>query len=376
MTGKAIYQRVVIKVGTSTLTDSLGRVDLSYIARLMGRIADARDKGVQIVLVSSGAIAAGLEYLGYGSDRPDDMPTVQAAAAVGQVELTRQYAYCAAARGVKVGQVLLTRGDTGDRSSYLHARDTLVRLLEMDVLPIVNENDTVAVDEIRFGDNDTLAATVATLIGADLVILFSDIEGLYTADPRTDDDAKLLEHVADLTDEMIASAGGAGTPNGSGGMATKVSAARVLMRAGIPMVICEGHRDGALEDILAGNDVGTLFDSTSSQSQASAKKLWIALGDKPRGSVIVDDGASAALRDGGGSLLPVGVKKVQGVFNQGDTINIMNGDGRIIGRGIARLSSDDISACAGMRSSEIEASGLSLAGKHHEVVHRDELIVF
>lgn len=177
MTGKAIYQRVVIKVGTSTLTDSLGRVDLSYIARLMGRIADARDKGVQIVLVSSGAIAAGLEYLGYGSDRPDDMPTVQAAAAVGQVELTRQYAYCAAARGVKVGQVLLTRGDTGDRSSYLHARDTLVRLLEMDVLPIVNENDTVAVDEIRFGDNDTLAATVATLIGADLVILFSDIEG-------------------------------------------------------------------------------------------------------------------------------------------------------------------------------------------------------
>lgn len=376
MTGKAIYKRVVIKVGTSTLTDSLGRVDLSYIARLMGRIADARDKGVQVVLVSSGAIAAGLEHLGYGSDRPDDMPTVQAAAAVGQVELTRQYAYCAATRGMKVGQVLLTRGDTGDRSSYLHARDTLVRLLEMGVLPIVNENDTVAVDEIRFGDNDTLAATVATLIGADLVILFSDIEGLYTADPRTDDDAKLLEHVADLTDEMIASAGGAGTPSGSGGMATKVSAARVLMRAGIPMVICEGHRDGALEDILAGNDVGTLFDSTSSQSQASAKKLWIALGDKPRGSVIVDDGASSALRDGGGSLLPVGVKKVQGVFNQGDTINIVNGDGRIIGRGIARLSSDDISACAGMRSSQIEASGLSLAGKHHEVVHRDELIVF
>jgi len=376
MDREAAYRRVVIKVGTSTLTDDRGRIDLAYIARLIGRIAEIREKGVEVALVTSGAITAGLEGMGLGSERPDDMPTLQAAASVGQVELIRQYAYCAAAKGIRVGQVLLTRGDTGERGPYLHARDTLLRLLESGVLPIVNENDTVAVDEIRFGDNDTLAATVATMVGADLVILLSDIDGLYTADPRLDEDAKLLERVADLTDEMIASAGGAGTRSGSGGMATKVAAARVLMRAGIPMVICEGHREGAVCDIVAGAGVGTLFETGGDEPAAHAKQLWIALGDRPRGTLVIDDGASRALREDGRSLLPVGIRSVEGGFAAGDIVNIVDTRGRIIGRGITRYAADELARCTGMRSSEMVEAGYALRGRHGEAVDRDEMMVF
>ncbi len=192
-------------------------------------------------------------------------------------------------RGVVVGQVLLTRHDTGHREAYLHARDTFERLLSLGAVPIVNENDTVAVDEIRFGDNDTLAALVATMIGAHLVILLSDIEGLYDADPRISAEARLLEHVAELTDDLVAAAGGAGTESGSGGMATKIEAARVLMKAGIPVIVCDGMRPNVVVDAAAGKPCGTMF--SPGEGSIGARKLWIALGRRPAGDIVVDDGA-------------------------------------------------------------------------------------
>lgn len=369
------YRRIVVKVGTSTLTRESGRIDLTFMNSLMDQIAEVRAKGTQVVLVSSGAITAGLEILGMSSDRPDDIPTLQAAAAIGQVEIARQYAYCAQSADIVTAQVLITRQVTSDRSSYLHARNTLDRLLELGVLPIVNENDTVAVDEIRFGDNDTLAATVASIINADLVILLSDIAGLYTADPRKSDDAQLIDHVGSFTEELVGVAGGVGSKTGSGGMITKVEAARVLMRAGIPMVICEGHVDHALERAISGKGVGTLFSSENEQSAVRAKKLWIALGDKARGALIIDDGAVRALSERGASLLPVGVRKVVGQFDKGAIVNIRDLSGRLVGRGITRASSDEILAEAGLRSERIDASR-ETRREHVDVVHRDDMIVF
>ena len=370
------YKRVVVKVGTSTLTRTSGRIDLPYIAQLVDQIARVRETGTEVLLVSSGAITAGLERLGLATERPDDMPTLQAAAAIGQVELIRQYAYCAANRNMAVGQVMITRKDTSDRVSYLHARNTLLHLLELGALPIINENDTVAIDEIKFGDNDTLAATVATLVGADLVIVLSDIEGLYTADPRIDEDAKLLDHVGAFTSKIVASAGGVGTKTGSGGMASKVAAARVLMRAGIPMVITEGHKPDVLCKVMAGAGGGTVFENDESVGSVNARKLWIALGDAAHGAVHIDDGARKALTKGGGSLLPVGVTGVTGRFDSGDVINIRDSAGHLIGRGISGYSSNEVKRAAGKRSEEIEADPSFGNLRHTAVIHRDEMIIF
>lgn len=370
------YGRIVVKVGTSSLVDADGRVDHIKISRLVEQIALVRAKGVQVVLVTSGAITVGLEELQMAATRPDDMPTLQAAAAIGQIKLANHYDYAARMYGIPTAQVLLTRRDTSDRTAYLHARDTVERLLELGVLPIINENDTVAVEEIRFGDNDTLAATVATLIRADLVVLLSDIEGLYTADPRTDEDAELLTRVERFTDQLLESAGGTGSATGSGGMLTKIKAARVLMRAGIPMVICEGSRANALVDIVEGDQVGTMFVSGGSRKALQAKKLWIALGDKSRGVLVIDEGACRALRENGSSLLPVGVRQVKGTFGRGAIVNIRDLDDRLIGRGFTRYSSEEIGLAAGKHSDEIaELPAISsLAGV--DVVHRDEMIVF
>lgn len=370
------YRRVVVKVGTSSLVGASGRIDHVKLDDLVRQIALVRRRGAEVVLVSSGAITAGLEVLGMAAERPGDMPTMQAAAAIGQIQLIRHYDFAADMFGMPVGQVLLTRRDTSDRHAYLHARDTILRLLELGVLPVVNENDTVSVDEIRFGDNDTLAATVATLIGADLVVLLSDIKGLYTADPRVDEDAELLTRVGEFTDELVQSAGGVGSATGSGGMLTKIKAARVLMRAGIPMVICAGSRPDALVDIFDGKPVGTMFSDDRNQSFVNAKKLWIALGDKSRGVLVVDDGASAALRERGSSLLPVGVKEVRGSFEAGDVVNIRDVAGHLIGRGLVRYSSAELAQTMGRRSSEIAEIPrvAGLAGV--DVVHRDEMIVF
>ena len=363
-------RRVVIKVGSSTLTNVEGTIDRRYVSDLVGHVSELTAGGCQVVLVSSGAIAAGVERLGL-AERPTDMPGLQAAASVGQVALIEAYAEGFAEHGVLAGQVLLTRNDTGHRESFLHARDTFERLLQLGAIPVVNENDTVAVDEIRFGDNDTLAALVATMVNADLVVLLSDIEGLYDADPRLSEEATLLEQVDELTDDLMAAAGGTGSTIGSGGMATKIEAANVLMKAGIPMVICDGRRPRVIVDAAEGRPVGTMFDG--GEGTLGARKLWIALGHKPAGTVVIDDGACRAVRERHTSLLPAGVVGVDGCFKAGDAIALVDTAGAVVARGLAEMSHSDLERIKGLKSGEIATILPNVAGK--PVVHRDRLVV-
>lgn len=363
-------RRVVVKVGSSTLAPEGEGLDREYVDALIGQIAEVRSRDVQVVLVTSGAIAAGMQAMGIHV-RPTDMPSLQASASVGQVQVLGMYAALAAARGIAIGQVLLTRHDTAHRQAYLHARDTLERLLALGVMPVVNENDTVGVDEIRFGDNDTLAALVATMVRADLVVLLTDIGGLYDTDPRSSAEARLMEHVEELTEQVMTAAGGTASGVGSGGMATKVEAARVLMRAGIPMVVCDGRRPGVVPDAVEGKPVGTFF--AGGQAGLGARKLWIALGDTPKGEVVVDDGAKEALRDRGKSLLPAGVLSVSGSFAPGDAIVLKDTSGMVIARGLSALSSEDLERVRGLQSSRIAEVLPTAAGKM--VVHRDHLVI-
>ncbi len=368
-------RRVVIKIGTSTLIDDYGMLRVGYLFEVARQISELRKHGIEIVIVSSGAIGVGLHVLDMGYERPKDIPTLQAAAAIGQVELSSKYAEALFHYKLHMAQVLITRYETGERESYLHARDTLERLLELGVVPLINENDTVVVDEIKFGDNDTLATLVATMIKADLVILLSDIEGLYTADPRTSEDAELLERVGSLTEELYNAAGGTGSTYGSGGMITKIKAARVLMAAGIPMVICEGSKPNVIADVASGKQIGTIFDASTS-SHANARKLWIALGDNPKGSVTIDAGAANALRECGSSLLPVGIKSVEGSFAPGDAIGIYDGSHMIVGRGLARMSSRQIELTMGKNSKALSEDQTLAEFKDKVTVHRDEMVIF
>jgi glutamate 5-kinase len=360
----------VVKVGSSTLAGGGAGIDGEYVASLVSQVCELKERGWEPVVVSSGAIVAGIERLGMTA-RPEDMPSLQAAASVGQVVLVERYAELFASHGVATGQVLLTRHDTGHRESFLHARDTFERLLELGVVPVVNENDTVAVDEIRFGDNDSLAALVATMVHADLVVLLSDIAGLYDSDPRLSDEAQLLEHVAELTDDLVAAAGGAGSDVGSGGMATKIEAANMLMKAGIPMVICDGRRERVIVDAADGLAVGTSF--VGGVATLGAKKLWIALGRNAAGEVIIDDGACEALKRRNTSLLPAGVVAVVGSFAAGDAVVLKDRSGAVIARGLTEFSSAELDRVKGMKSSQIAAEMPEIAGR--EVVHRDRLVI-
>lgn len=363
-------KRIVIKVGSSTLAASGGGLDVDYARDLVSQVCALIDDGHKPVLVSSGAIAAGLARLGL-AERPTDLPSLQAAAAVGQVALVELYAELFGERGVAVGQVLLTRHDTGHRESYLHARDTFERLLELGAVPVVNENDTVAVDEIRFGDNDTLAALVSTLIGSDLLVVLSDIEGLYDADPRISAEAQLLSEVAELTDDLLAAAGGAGSDVGSGGMATKVEAARVLMKAGIPMVVCDGRRPGVVADAAAGLPCGTVF--SAGEDSLGARKTWIALGRRPAGEIVLDDGAVRALVERQASLLPAGIVGVSGAFVRGDAVVLKDRSGAVVARGLVELSASEVEQVKGLQTAQIAERFPALAGI--EVVHRDRLAI-
>ena len=363
-------RRIVIKVGSSTLSGDTEGIDRAYVTSLVAQIAELTRDGAQVVLVSSGAIAAGVARLGM-AERPTDMPGLQAAASVGQVVLAEMYQTLFAVHAVTVGQVLLTRHDTGHRESFLHARDTFERLLSLGAVPVVNENDTVAVDEIRFGDNDSLAALVATMVGADLVVLLSDIAGLYDADPRFSHEAVLLEQVDELTEDLVAAAGGSGSAVGSGGMATKIEAANMLMKAGIPMVICDGRRERVIVDAAAGKPVGTVF--AGGEVTLGARKLWIALGRNASGEVVIDDGAREALVTRHTSLLPAGVVAVVGSFAVGDAVVLKDRSGVVVARGLTEFSSADLERVMGLKTSQIAAVLPNAAGK--EVVHRDHLVV-
>lgn len=371
----AAAKTMVVKIGSSTVTEPGTGVNRPFIARLAHEAVELRSLGWNLVVVSSGAIACGAPVLGF-STRPADMPSLQACASVGQCVLSAAYDEEFRARGLATSLVLLTRHDTARRQSYLHARDALTRLVELGVVPVVNENDTVSVDEIRFGDNDTLAALVACLVSADLCVTLSDIEGLYTANPSLDPNARFVPRVEKIDAAIIASAGDSSSSVGTGGMITKIRSSRILMTAGIPSVICSGADEGALARLARGEQVGTLFVPPHARTDIAPRKLWIALGDAAHGSVTVDDGAARALVERGSSLLPVGITAVEGHFEAGDVLDVRDAGGFVLARGIAEAGSDELQLAAGRQQREIAGNHLLQALAGRPAIHRDNLIVF
>ncbi len=368
-------KRLVIKIGSSTLTSAENAIDRARITDLARQSADLVADGWRVAIVTSAAIAAGLGALSI-ERRPSDMATLQAAASVGQCELTGVYAEEFAAHGLLTSLVLLTRRDTADRNAYLNARATLDRLLDLGVVPIINENDTVSIEQIRFGDNDTLAALVAVLVGADQLIILSDIDGLYDANPRTSADAHLIEEVSRIDQQLLDACGGAGSVAGSGGMVTKVAAARVMMSAGIPLVIAHGKKDNVVVRSARGESVGTRFVPADRRHEITPRKLWIALGDAAHGAVTVDGGAKRALIAGGSSLLPVGVVDVDGRFAEGDIVDVRDSEGYVFARGRVSVGRDAVELSKGSSSKELAANSLLAAVADKPVIHRDDLVVF
>jgi glutamate 5-kinase len=358
---------VIVKIGTSSVTARDGSVNVAAVDKLCGEVSELIGTGHQVVIVSSGAVTAGVAALRPSGGRPADAQTLQALSSIGQHRLMRHYDDALSARGLVCGQVLLVPSDFGDRRQYLHARATLLRLLELSVVPIVNENDAIADDEIRFGDNDRLAALVANLLGASLLVLLTDTAGVYDADPRAKPSASLVEEIKALDAALLAAAGGPGAV-GSGGMASKLAAAHMAARSGVPAVIAAAHRPNVLRDALDGvPGVGTLV--AASDREWSSRKLWIAFALPALGRVVVDDGARRALVEKEASLLPAGVTRVEGDFDPEDAIEIASLDGEVFAKGIARLSSKNEASWRGRRSAELES------GFAKELVHRDDLVI-
>lgn len=359
---------VVAKIGTSSVTSPSGDVAEAAIGKLCGEIAAAADGGHKVVVVTSGAIAAGLTPTGFAGTRPSDTETLQAVASVGQPRLMMVYGRELDRHSLIAGQVLLAPYDFSERSQYLHARQTITRLLELGVVPVVNENDATADDEIRFGDNDRLSALVAHMIDADLLLLLTDTAGLYTADPRFDAQASLVEEVVEIDQALEAAAGGPGTVGGSGGMASKLAAAKIAAFSGVRTVIADAKRPQVLSDAIAGvKGVGTVVQAGS--RKLSARKLWLAFAVGARGTITVDSGARRAVVDSGTSLLPAGVRSVAGEFGAGDVVEIAEEGGSVFAKGVSRHSSRTAAATAGLRSGDLPAD------VPHEVVHRDDLVV-
>ncbi len=359
---------IVVKVGTSSVTDEEGAIAEAAVEKLSAEVAALVADGHRPVIVSSGAIAAGLPQLGLGgASRPDDAVTLQAVSAVGQIELLQVYRRALGAHGLVAGQVLLAPLDFVTRSQYLHARGTLNRLLELGVVPVVNENDAIADDEIRFGDNDRLAALVANLVDAETLILLTDTEGVLTADPRVDSSASLIEEIVEFDNQITEVAGGAGTVRGSGGMASKLTAARIASWAGVRAVIAHADRPGVIADAVAGTSVGT---NVAPRPQGlSARKLWIAFALGSSGTLTVDEGARTALVENGRSLLAAGVAHLDGEFRAGDAVEVAGPDGQVFAKGLVRHDAIDLAAFAGKNSDELPA------GRPSVVVHRDDLVM-
>lgn len=361
--------RIVVKVGSSTLSHATGKLNLHRMEQLVRELADLRNQGKEVVLVSSGAQAAGIGRLGLAR-RPRTIPEKQATAAVGQGILMHMYEKLFAEYGVAVAQVLLTREDMSDRRRFLNARNALNALLDYHAIPVINENDTIAVDEIKFGDNDTLSALVACLIDADLLIILSDIDGLFSANPQENPDATLIAEVGEVTPEIEQLAGGAGSRLGTGGMTTKLLAGRIAINSGFPMIITNGRKSGAIRRVVAGEPLGTMFMPRENRLQT--KKKWIAFGSSVQGKIIVDSGAGKALREQGKSLLPSGVMDVEGSFDIGNTVSVICAGGEIA-RGIVNYPSEEIVKIKGKKTTEIEKV---LGYKDYdEIIHRDNLVV-
>jgi glutamate 5-kinase len=368
-------KRVVIKLGSSIVADERGELRREALARICQAAAGLNSRGVDVVVVSSGAIATGIRVMNLPA-RPAAISELQAASAVGQGKLYRVYEELLRERGVVSAQVLLTFSDLSARTQYLNARQTLTKLLEWKVVAVINENDTTATDEISFGDNDFLAAQVALLLSADLLVLLTDIDGLYSADPRVEPAATLVEQVSDFNELAALEITSGTSPHGSGGMRSKVVAAEMVTGAGIAAVICNGVRAGVLEAVLAGESQGTRF--APSATPHSSFKLWLKYAKPSRGQVYVDSGAAHAVREGSASLLPVGVTEVHGSFDAGDAVEILERDaadgGRLrpFAKGICNYSATELAQVKGMKSDAVRDL---LPDAIEEVVHRDFLVL-
>jgi len=365
----ANVRRVLIKVGTGVLTGKDG-LDLAIIDQLVDDIADLKKKGGHIVMVTSGAIASGKHRMGL-TGKLKSMPEKQAAAAIGQGRLMRVYSNAFGRHGLYVAQILLTMNDLTDRKRYINVRNTLSQLMEWGVIPIINENDTVAVDEIKFGDNDHLAAMMANIFEADLLINLTNTEGLYDRNPKDQKRAKLIRLVTEITEEIETVATAEADPVGMGGMKSKVLAAKKVTACGIPYIIARGKKKGILNEIFSGKETGTLFMPAA--DRLSSREYWIAYTLRSRGKLTLDDGATNAIVHRGKSLLPSGIVKVEGDFSVGDPVLCLNLNGKIIAKGLVNYSAEEIKKIQGLKTSRIEQV---LGYKHYdEVMHRDNMAV-
>jgi len=363
-------RRIVVKVGSSLVTNEGRGVDAAAIGNWCRQLASLAGQGREVLMVSSGAIAEGMKRLGW-SARPKEIHELQAAAAVGQMGLAQMYESKLSEHGIGSAQVLLTHADLADRERYLNARSTLLTLLSLKVIPVINENDTVVNDEIKFGDNDTLGALVANLVDADALVILTDQPGLYSADPRKDPQARFISEAAAGTPELEQMAGGAGSSLGRGGMITKVLAAKRAASSGASTVIAWGREPDVLLRLAAGEAIGTLLVART--AKLAARKQWMADHLQLRGAVVVDEGAVAKLRDEGKSLLPIGVVEVQGEFVRGDVIAVRSQAGAEIARGLANYASSEARLIARKPSSQIE--GLLGYSNEPEMIHRTNLVL-
>jgi len=363
-------KRVVIKIGSTVLTNDKGDLDMRVFAGLSEDISRLKKKGIETVIVTSGAIAAGTRRLGL-SERPNTMPQKQAAAAIGQTRLMWNYERFFSEYQEKVAQVLLTHTDLSNRSRFLNARNTLFTLLKYEIIPIINENDSVAVEEIRFGDNDNLSALITNLVGADLLIILSDIEGLYDSDPKGNENARLIPIVEKIDERIEKLATDTKSKVGLGGMVTKIQAAKKVAIFGVPTIIAHGKKVGIINAIFQGSEVGTLF--LPDKEKLSSRKYWIAFTLKPKGTITVDKGAREAIVHKGKSLLPSGLDGVKGNFSAGDLVKCVDEAGVEFARGLVNFNSTEILQIKGLKTHEVKKR----FGSHScdEVIHRDNLVV-
>ena len=366
----SVAKRIVVKVGTSTLTHGTGRLDYGAIERLVHEIADLESAGREMVLVTSGAVAAGCARIGT-IEKPKTMQRKQALAAIGQGVLMHVYERLFADCGKIVAQVLLTRSNALEYSQYKNSRSALLELIEMGIIPVINENDAVAVEEFKIGDNDTLSAMVAALIDADALIILTDIDGVYTANPSEDANARLIDEITAITPEIEAMAGGAGSSFGTGGMTTKLEAAKMAHGAGVSMVIASGQRENVLRGVLAGAAIGTIFPAR--EAHLKVRKSWLAVGKSLAGELTVDDGCEQALRQGS-SLLSAGIIAVAGDFAKGSAVRVLTLDGREIARGIVSVDAVTLVKLLGHRTADFAHL---LAGENvpDEAIHRDNVVL-
>ena len=362
-------RRVVVKVGSNVLTEDYG-LNLKAIRSISRQICRLIDGGIEIILVSSGAMASGIRKVGLDK-RPDEIPKRQAIAAVGQAGLIMEYEKAFARYHKKVAQILLTGDDLNNRKRYLNARNTLCMLLSWQVVPIINENDTVMIEEIQFGDNDNLAAMITLLMDADILVNLTDIDGLYTKDPRTSPDADFIPLVSIIGEDIKKIAGDIPGALGTGGMLSKINAAKKVTAAGIPMVIANGGKPDVLKKLFSGKNIGTFF--TPNKKKLKSRKCWIAFTLKPKGIIRIDDGAAAAILNRGKSLLPSGIVGVEGEFSVGAPVEFRKTDDETLGTGLVNYSSSDIRKIMGLKSSQIKNC---LGHKpYDDVIHRDNLAV-